>query len=186
MPRHRRFKHGLERERHALVQRLVDRGMRAQLRSGNIVTGQLYVALDRFPDAPRVKIDWTKSPPELPVVTGGLAELEHKINRILVKIDKMPLEAIGEDLKKLLETTDRTLKRIDTEVTPELRTTLEGLKRVLESADANLVGKDAAAQQELREALQEITRAAQSIRGLTDYLERNPDALIRGKTQEKP
>jgi len=175
-----------ERERHAFVQRLVDRGMRAQLRSGNIVTGQLYVALDRFPDAPRAKIDWTKSPPELPVVTGGLAELEHKINRILVKIDKMPLEAIGEDLKKLLETTDRMLKRIDTEITPELRTTLEGLKRVLESADANLVGKDAAAQQELREALQEITRAAQSIRGLTDYLERNPDALIRGKTQEKP
>jgi len=175
-----------EKGRHAFVQRAVDRGFRAQLKSGSLVTGQLYIAFERFPDAPKVKVDWAKSPPELPVMPGGLQDLENKINGILAKIDKMPLEAIGEDLKKLLETTDRMLKRIDTEITPELKSTLENLKRVLESTDANLVGRDAPTQQELREALQEISRAAQSIRSLTDYLERNPDALIRGKTQEKP
>ena len=42
------------------------------------------------------------------------------------------------------------------------------------------------AQQELRDALQEITRAARSLRVFTDYLERHPEALIRGKTEEKP
>lgn len=172
--------------RHDFVQRAVDRGFRAQLQSGSLVTGQLYVAFERFPDAPKVKIDWSKEPPELPVMPGGLQNLENKINAILAKIDRMPLEAIGEDLKKLLATTNETMTRFNEEISPELKASLENLKRVLESTDATLVGKDAPAQQELRDALREITRAAQAIRGLTDYLERNPDSVIRGKTQEKP
>ncbi|WAC09078.1 MAG: MlaD family protein [Thermodesulfobacteriota bacterium] len=175
-----------ESERRAVMQKIVDRGLRAQLRSGSLVTGQLYVAFDFFPDAPKIKINWTKSPPELPVMPGGLQDLQNKINSILAKIDKMPLEAIGVNLKKLIATTDQTLKRADTEITPELKTVLEDLKRVLESTNANLVGKDTPVQQDLRDALQEMTRAAQAIRVFTDYLERHPEALIRGKTKEKP
>lgn len=49
-----------------------------------------------------------------------------------------------------------------------------------------LVGKDSPTQQELRVALQEVARAARSISALVDYLERNPNALIRGKAQEVP
>ena len=173
-------------KRHGVIQKMVDRGIRAQLRSGSLVTGQLYVAFDRFPNAPKAKVDWTKEPPELPVMPGGLQDLENKINSVLAKIDKVPFEAIGEDLKKLLVTIDQAMKRLDEEVTPGLKASLEEFKRVLENTDATLVGKDAPAQQELREALQEIARAARAIRVLTEYLERNPDALIRGKTQEKP
>ena len=36
---------------------LVERGLRAQLRTGSLLTGQLYVALDFFPDAPKAKLD---------------------------------------------------------------------------------------------------------------------------------
>jgi paraquat-inducible protein B len=182
-----------EKKRHGVIQKLVDRGIRAQLRSGSLLTGQLYVAFDRFPDAPKAKVDWTKAPPELPVMPSGMQELENKITSIVAKIEKMPLDAIGEDLKKLLATTDQLMSRIDEEIVPELKSSLEDLrgatvaaKRVLENTDTTLVGKDAPAQQELREALQEIARAARAFRVLTEYLERNPDALIRGKTQEKP
>jgi paraquat-inducible protein B len=173
-------------KRHGVIQKMVDRGIRAQLRSGSLLTGQLYVAFDHFPNAPKAKVDWTKEPPELPVMPGGLQELENKITSIVAKIEKMPLDAIGEDLKKLLVTTNQAIKHLDEDVTPELKASLEELKRVLENTDATLVGKDAPAQQELREALQEIARAARAFRVLTEYLERNPDALIRGKTQEKP
>lgn len=171
--------------RHALMQKMMERGLRAQMRSGNLLTGQLYIAFDDFRGVPKVKIDWTKTPPELPVMPSGLEDLKIKINNVLAKIDRIPLDAIGEDVKKLLAGLNGLVKRVDGEVLPELKTTLEDLNRVLKSTDATLVGKDAPAQQEMRDALQEVRRAAQAVSGLVDYLERNPEALIRGKTQEK-
>ena len=186
-------------QRHAFIQRLVEqRGLRAQLRSGSLITGQLFVAFDYFPDAPKAKIDWSRDPVELPVMPSEITDLEQKVNGILAKLDKLPYEAIGADLTKALVSLDQTLKsadkavnRIDAELTPGLKTTMEDLRRtivsadgVLNSADATLVGKDAPAQQELREALQEIARAARSFRVLTDYLEQHPEALLRGKSRE--
>lgn len=190
-----------EEARRAFIQRMVDRGYRAQLRSGNLVMGQLYVAFDRFPHAPKAKkIDWRKTPHELPVIPSSLGDLETRVSNIIAKIDKMPLDTIGEDLKKTLETLNRTLKdadkmlnHIDNEMVPEikmavqeLRKTLAAAERTLKSADNTLVGKDSPTQQELRVALQEVARAARSISALVDYLERNPNALIRGKAQEVP
>jgi paraquat-inducible protein B len=187
------------RERHAFVQAMVEkRGLRAQLRSGNLITGQLYVAFDLFPSAPKAKIDWSRDPTELPVVPSTVSDIEAKLTGIVAKLDKLPLEAIGDDLRKALVSLDQTLKdaskavnNIDADVTPGLKSTLDGLRgtiaaadRTLNNTNATLVGKDAPAQQELRDALQEITRAARSLRVLTDYLERHPESLIRGKTDE--
>lgn len=172
-------------KRQSFMENAVDRGLRAQLRSGNLVTAQRFVALEIFPDASRVKVDWAKSPVELPVVPSGLHDIETKISSILAKMEKMPLDGIAVDLKKLLATIDSLLKRIDGETLPDVKKALVDLQGVLKSADATLVGRDAPAQQEMREALQEVRRAAQGFSGLVDYLERNPDALIRGKKQEE-
>jgi len=188
-------------ERHALIQYLVEqRGLRAQLRSGSLLTGQLYVAMDLFPDVPKTRIDWSQAEPALPVVPSTLPDLEAKITNILAKLDNLPLEAIGSDLSKALATLDQTLQSthklvsgVDGKLMPELSSTFTDLRAaiasangVLQNTDATLLGKDAPAQQELRDALQEITRAARSLRVLADYLERQPSSLIWGKTQEKP
>jgi paraquat-inducible protein B len=165
-----------------------------------LITGQLFVALDFYPNAPKQKVDWNQDPVELPVVPSTVSDIEAKLTNIIAKLDKLPLEAIGDDLRKALVSLDQTLKdagqavnRIDSDVTPGLKTTLDDLRgtigvvdRVLNNANATLVGKDAPAQQELRDALQEITRAARSLRTLTDYLERHPDSVIWGKSEEKP
>ena len=55
---------------------------------------------------------------------------------------------------------------------------------MLTSTEATLVGPSAPGQLELRNAMSELARAARSLRVLADYLERHPDALIRGKTAE--
>jgi len=182
--------------RHALIQRLVEqRGLRAQLRSGNLVTGQLFIALDFYPDAVKAKIDWNRDPAEIPVVPSTVQDIETRITGIVAKLDKLPYEEIGADLTKVLGSLNQTLQdaskavnRIDADVTPELkmivgqlRGTITSVDGVLKNTDATLVGKDAPAQQDLRDALQEIARTARSLRVLTDYLERHPEALIRGK-----
>jgi paraquat-inducible protein B len=165
------------------------------LRSGSLLTGQLFVALDFFPNAPKATIDLSQNPTELPVVPSTVTDLEAKINGIVAKLDKLPYEAIGDDLKKALASLDQMIKaadkavnHLDTEVTPGLKTTLDGLhgaiasaNQVLKNTDATIVGKNAPVQQDLSDALQEIARAARALRVLSDYLERHPESLIRGK-----
>ena len=208
--------------RHALLRHLVEqRGLRAQLRSGSLITGQLYIAFDYFPNTPKVTVDWSRDVAVLPVAPSTITDIESKLTGIVAKLDKLPYEAIGADLTKMLAGVSVTLQdasnavnRIDTHVTPELKTTLqaaslalgtvdgmlknevnttlEELRRalatadgVLKSTDAALLGKDAPGQLELRDALQEVTRAARSLRGLTDFLERHPESLIWGKNGVK-
>ena len=216
-------------QRHALFQRLVEqRGLRAQLQSGSLLTGQLYVAFEYFPEAAKAKVDWSQDMPALPVVPSTLPNLEAKLGGIMAKLDALPYEAIGADVTKALGTLNVTLQganamlsRIDADVTPELKATLEEVRRavatadgmlkdgvgttlsqvnttleelrrplatadaVLKNTDATLLGRNAPVQQELRDALQEITLAARSLRVLMDYLDRHPDSLLRGKTEDK-
>ena len=68
----------------------------------------------------------------------------------------------------------------------DLRRAIATADRVLKNTDATLLGKNAPFQPELRDALLEVARAARSLRALTDYLERHPESLIRGKNEEKP
>jgi paraquat-inducible protein B len=183
-----------------LRQMVEERGLRAQLRTGSFITGELYVAFEYYPNEPKPKIDWTQDPLELPVVPGGFATLEAKLGSILTKIDNMPLNAIGTDVRDAIRTLNQTLKdadrlvtNIDAKLVPEGTKTLEDLRRAINSADRVLVntdstlfGKDSPAPQDLRDTLQEVTRAARSVRVLVDYLERHPEILIRGKKEEKP
>jgi paraquat-inducible protein B len=72
------------------------RGLRAQLRSGNLLTGQLFVALDYFPDAPKAKIDWSLALPVFPVVASTIPDLEAKLSSIAAKLEKLPIRRSGD------------------------------------------------------------------------------------------
>jgi paraquat-inducible protein B len=181
-------------QRALTLRRLIEeRGLRAQLQTGSLLTGELYVGFDYFPDAPKPKIDWSQDPLEIPVAPGGLATLEAKLTSILTKVDNMPLKAIGADTQKLLASLDQTLKDADTLVkgadaqwVPEGTKTIQDLHRAIADADRSLLGPDAGPAQDLRDTLQEVTGAARSIRVFIGYLERHPEALLRGKKEEKP
>jgi paraquat-inducible protein B len=169
--------------------RLIEGGVRAQIRTGSLITGQLYVAIDTFPNAAPAKIDWTKNPPVLPTEPGTMKELQATLMNISKKIESMPLEQIGGDLRQALQSLNRTLvtadqavKRLDKDVSPAAKATLEDARRMLNTADRTLAS-DAPLQQDLRTSLRELTRAAQSLRELTDLLERQPESLIRGKKE---
>src|SRR5262249_46800679 len=97
-------------QRRAALQRLIEHGLRAQLRSGSLLTGQLYVAFDYFPDAPKVSLNWNQEVPELPAVPSTLPEIEAKLTGIIAKLDKLPFEAIGRDVTAALASLDGTLR----------------------------------------------------------------------------
>lgn len=166
-----------------LFQRMIDRGLRAQLRNGNLITGQLYVALDFMPKAPRVISNPDVRPLEIPTEAGSFDQLQAQIADIVTKIDSIPFGEIGSNLRDTLQRAEQVMKQIDTEVAPELRRTLEETRAAVEAANNSLAAPDAPLQQDLRLMMEQVDRAARSLRNLSDTLQRNPQSLLRGKPE---
>lgn len=191
-----------------LVKQLVERGLRAQVRSGNLLTGQLYIALDFVPKAARAAFDATADVPTLPTVPGALNDVQAQLAEIAGRLSKVRFDEIGNDLQATLKTLDATgaslqttLASTDTmiqQLTPEARRALVDVQQTLataqqalaaaqqtlRSADQNLTDSQAPLQRNATQTLLELQRAAQSLRVLADYLQRNPESLLRGKAAD--
>jgi len=177
-----------------LLQESIARGLRAQLRTGNLLSGQRYVALDFFKGAKPVAHDAKPAAPgapiEVPTMPGSLEDLQASITNIAKRIESLPLDELVSEVRRTmkgLETTlassDRLIQRLDSQVdqiAPELRATIGEARQTMKSA-GQLLSDDSPTPQALRESLRELGRAAQSLRELTDYLQRRPESLLRGK-----
>ncbi len=171
-------------DRKAFIDYLVAHGLRGQLKTASLLTGNLYVAVDFFPAAPKATIDWNKALPELPTVPGNLQGLQDSITSLVAKLNKIPFESIGNDLHQTLSDADGLLKTLNTQVAPEARATLVAAQQALASANSTLQPNSALAQSTV-DTMRELSRTAASFRALADYLERHPEALLRGKTEDK-
>lgn len=168
-----------------VLRRLIERGLRGQLRTGNLLTGQLYIAFDIFPNAAPVKFDPTKDPLELPAIPNTLDALQTQVADIAKKLDRIPLDQIGANLNNSLKNADALFTRLNNEVVPQARDTLVSAQRTFGSAEATL-HQDSPMQSDVHQALQELTRTLQSLNALADYLERHPESLVRGKSGDTP
>ncbi len=147
---------------------MVKKGLRAQLQTASLLTGQLFVAIDLFPDAPAFAMNWDAKTPEFPSVPGMLGGLELHASSILKKVDAM-MTQIKEFSYKL-----------NHQLEPELSDTLIETKKTLVTIQDTLQN-DSPLQQDMQSTLRELTKAARSIKNLADYLERHPESLIKGK-----
>lgn len=168
----------------AVLERMVSRGLRAQLRTGNLLTSQLYIALDFFPKAPLVKLDVEQYPLEVPTVPNSLDELQTQVASIARKLDQIPFADIGNNLNATLKNANALFQQLDGQVVPEMKDTLGAAKQTFGAAEL-LLQKDSPVQSDLREALQQLTQTLQSLNSLSDYLERHPESLLRGKKGDK-
>ena len=157
-----------ERNPRPILDGMVARGLRAQLRTGNLLTGQRYVALDFFPKAKAAQVKWGRAIPQFPTQRGALDGLEDQ------------LQSVMEALQKTLQHTDKLIADVDQTVVPQLATSIAEATKTLDAANGVLAA-DSPTQLQLRDTLREVERAAASVRNLADLLERHPEALITGK-----
>ncbi len=173
----------------ALLKPLIERGLRAQLRTASLLTGQQYVALDFFRGETQKE---AMIPGDLsnhkgflvPTVQGDFDRLQGQIGSIVTKLDKVPIEAIGRDLGNSLETLNRLLRRLDTQVAPQATRALSSVSASLDRVGA-VLAPDAPLLGGLRDTLGELDRAARALRLLSDTLQARPDALIRGRAPDE-
>lgn len=170
--------------RRQLLDGLVANGLRAQMRSGNLLTGQLYVALDFFPSADKASINWASEVPELPTVPGRMEEIQASLKSIAGRLEKLPIEQIGSDLRQTLQAASGLLNRLNTQVTPQITAALIEARQAVSSAQG-LVAANKPLLEDSHEAIRELAKTAKTLRSLADYLERHPEALIRGKQEDR-
>lgn len=169
-------------EEHAarLMQMFVERGLRAQARTGNLLTGQLYISLDFDPRAPQVAFDQQARPMVIPTIAGSFDKLQEQLQAMVDKLSKLPIESLADNLNGSLDELRQTLKQVNGDVLPQLQRTLERSEQTLQNANQALADGSPQRQQ-LGDTLEEVQRAVRSVRVLSDYLSRHPESLIRGR-----
>jgi len=166
---------------------LVEKGLRAQLKKGNLLTSRLFVDFDVHPKAPVRKIVYGDSYAELPTIPTPMEEISIAVNKIIDDLYKLPLKQIGKDfqntmanLSKSTELLQKFVQDLDEEVSPAAIASLKQTHTTLSKID-RLLEADSTMGYEIKHMLGEIADAAQNISVLADYLERHPESLIRGK-----
>ncbi len=190
------------REEYYVMKQLVKRGMRAQLETGSLLTGQLFVQLDFHPDLPQKELIMTGKYPEIPAVPATMDQLRRTVTDVMAEIRRLPLDKIAKEILETVEGGNRLVNSPDTQkAVRNLNAALgnvekltEGLDRQVETLATSLdktlltvrkavqvVEPNSPAAVNMNNALKELSAAARSIRVLADYLEQHPEALVKGK-----
>ena len=155
--------------RREAISRLVASGLRAQLKSGNLLTGQLVVALDIFKNAKPAQVAWDAPIPVFPTIPTPLEEITANVTHLIDRLSKIPVEQIGSELNASIK---------------ELRGTLAQAEATLASANA-MINPDSTVTTELRRTLLELGDAARALGLAADQIQTEPDSLIFGKKGSK-
>jgi paraquat-inducible protein B len=236
---------GAIRQNAEAVQDLIKQGLRAQLHTQSLLTGQLLVYLDMFPGTPAVRVALDPEVPEIPTVPTTLARMQAALEAFLNQLEQVKLDQLVTDVSLTLrgakdliaspelkavvisanqalrqadvalQEANRLLKRVDAKLETlssnadgaltETRDTMAEARKVLANLDAQIeplaavlkdtsttatgtlrtvdraVEGDSRLGYEALRTLRDFSDAARSIKALVDYLERHPDALLRGK-----
>ena len=183
-----------------------ERGLRAQLKTGNLLTGQLMVNLEFHPAEPKVQLAHRNGYPLVPTMPGSLEQLQESLTKITSRLEKVPFDEIGAELQLALQEARATLKQIGgfagtltNETAPELQTTLVKLQQSLETLQGTVgvelqktlvelqksVGKDSPLNYNAQKTLEELSLTLRSLRELTSTLEQQPQSIVFGKEKEK-
>lgn len=212
-------------------------GLRAKLATLSLVTGQLYIEFDFYPDTPVQLYGFEFPYEEFPTLPSTMEELQGALHELVKTVRMLPLQKLlkqltsavdgissvvsSQEFRKAPELLNQALvnvrdltKKLNEEVTPltsslqqtsdEAGAAIADLRIMMRKEEGEEVVRlaesiEAAASQAkgllnqsrgvvssidtntLESLVQELSRAARSIRVFADYLDRHPEALIRGK-----
>ena len=192
---------------HEVLERLVEKGLRAHQSIGNLLTGQRYVSLSFVEGATTQRITYGEAYPVMPTIPDAVEEIAATAKKQLARFSQLPLEetlnairkaadevtaVIGsKNLESAIENIDESFSRFkevtaafDQETLPSMQDILTRVRELLVSANA-VLGEGAPTVYNLNRLLLELQDASRAVEALADYLEQHPDAIIFGKGKQK-
>jgi paraquat-inducible protein B len=160
---------------------MTQRGLRAQLRTANILTGQLYIVLEDFPNAPKIDPPKAEVPFKMPTLASDdLNKLQQQVTSIVNKLDKIPFESIGNEVNEMIKQIKVLSVTLDKSVVPKLASTLTQVELAVKNLNG-LIAPGSPMTTSTEAMLEDLRRSLRSLRGLTDSLQTQPDSLITGR-----
>ena len=191
---------------------LVDRGLRASLQTGSLLTGALFVELSMHPDT-AIKLSDEELPfPELPTIAAAnFASITKSIEEFMTKVDRVKIDEIGEHLLATLQGTNKLFNSEQVQGSLEdLEASMKSFRSILQKVDESnlqeaidaghialekldttltmtnrVLQPNSPLQYSVIKMTGELEETARAIRGLVEMLERNPQAFIFGKDTEE-
>lgn len=168
-----------------------ERNLKAQLKTGNLLTGQLLVDLGFYPEEKKVLLEHENGLPVIPSMGGSIEQIQESISRITRNLEKVPFEKIGKNLDQLLKESTVTVReagtfarRLNGETAPLLQSSLGALQATLQELQ-RVIGKDSPLNYNLKKTLEELNLTLRSLRELTTAIENQPQSLLFGKGEKK-
>ena len=163
---------------------MASKGLRAQLRTANILTGQLYITLADFPNLPQSEVAQATLPFIMPTMSADdLGVMQAQIGSIITKIDKIPFEKLANDLDEMVVEIKRLGANLDKSVTPKLASTLSQIELTVKNFNA-LIAPGSQLTSNTEAMLDDLKSSLKSLRALTESLQANPDSIIRGRSTQ--
>ena len=170
---------------------LVAKGLRAQLKTGNLLSGKLLVDLEFEEDALPATMDWTGKYPIFPTRQGGMsaiidnasgliADLRKTVKMINAVIASQEFKSSLSNISATLANVKRFTVQLDENLSPQFSAVLTEAEGTLEEV-REMLATNSTTRTEINRLLVELGEAARSIRLLADYLEQHPESLIKGK-----
>ena len=187
---------------------LVEKGLRARLQTGSLLTGQLFVELNLYPGSTLNLVADDDMPyPELPTIAGAFEAISQSITAFVSKLETIDIDAVGDNLVGLLEGANKLVnqpqheqtvtdmqasfrsfrKILDNVEEGEMDQTIAAARNVLLNLDKtlNMVNEvlepNAPLQYNVIKVTDELEETAKAIRSLVETIERRPNALIFGR-----
>ena len=156
------------RNKDAFLEKLIEKGLRARLTTQSYLTGQLMIELEMLPNSKAIlkNYHYSKNTIEIPTVLSPMGELSKGLQDIPIK----------ETVIKF----NNLLDVINTEL-PVILTQTAGFTKSLNQTFSDNIGGTPTTINNINKTLSDIGEAARSIKNLADYLERHPEALLKGK-----
>lgn len=166
---------------------MIDNGLRASLKPGNLLTGSLYVDLDFYPDKPvAASLGRYRSIPVFPSIesrTGGLRKIEAQLNELLTTLNGLPFEATANNMNTSIESVTRASQKLEdvlsdpslSQVSQEALNTMAALQDALKGWQG---GQEGEAYARVQETLQKLNQLMDDAAPVIETLNARPNALI--------
>lgn len=177
------------------LEKMTEHGMRASLKSGNLLTGALFVDLNFYKDAAPFEQMSFAQVPVFPTISGGFAQIEQKVSNLLDKLNNLNVEPILISLDKTLASTQQTMEKVNSIAASvdqlladpaigQMPNNIDASMRQLRDT-LNGFAPDSQGYNELTQTLSRLEKLMQDMQPVIRTLSDQPNAILFNKTLTK-